>query len=229
MKINTAKACGCGSSNHKACPPMPACDVVDSRSTGCNIDYHNTTGTEQRVILRDIHLTIPVEADIKLPSFAKEIKEIRKNVHLTQCKATRIIGSTTSVNLFVEGFVHKNIQFTESCNGYLKDFSVNVPFRCFQIATLMTPATTARPSSKNSTMNELRELAPNHMEADRCNFGSQTFEILNEPIECKLLETRVNQWDITKNFDNWGRFNKITEKMTVLVDIRLTQLQPRTP
>ncbi|RLL46739.1 hypothetical protein D8M04_05915 [Oceanobacillus piezotolerans] len=227
MKINTGKPCG--SSNHKECPPMLACDVAESRSTGCEIIEFDTTGFERIVVLRDLRLTIPVEADIKLPSFATDIKEIRKNVHLTQCKATRIIGTDEkarrTVNLFVEGFVHKNIQFVEDCHGFVKDFIVNVPFRCFHTVELKTPASPAFASNKNSTNNELRELAPNKMEADRCNFGSQTEELFNEPIECKLDEAKINQWDIIRNFDNWGRFNKITEKMSITLDLRLTQKQ----
>ncbi|PAV30530.1 hypothetical protein CIL05_05360 [Virgibacillus profundi] len=220
MKKNT----GCGN-GHNSCPPMPVSDVAKSRSIGCEINDRPLSGYERTVILDELRLSIPTEAEIKLPSYAREIKEIRKNVHLTQCKVVQEIEDANDVTLFVEGYVHKNIQYAESSNGWVRDYSVNVPFRCYEPLNLRRSATTPLGSSKNSSTNELRELASNGMEADRCNFGSQTFENYNEPIHCKLISSRVDQWDITNNFDNWGRFNEITEKMKVRLDITLTQKQ----
>jgi hypothetical protein len=222
--------CGCGKGHghghdsHK-CPPLHTCDVAKSKSTGCDVTANAPNDIEQNVILADLNLSIPVEAHIKLPTFARDIKEIRKNVHLTQCKVVPTAFDPTRVTLFVEGYVHKNIQYSEFCHGYLKDYSVNVPFKCYETIDLTNPANTPFPSSKNSTARELRQLAKNKMEADRCNFGSQTFEFYNNPIDCRLQFSFVDQWDILHNFDKWGRFNKITEKMNVTLSLLLTQKQ----
>ena len=55
--------------------------------------------------------------------------------------------------------------------------------------------------------------------------GSETFETFNEPIECKILGTKIREIDLLKDFDNWGRFNTITEKAEIRLFIRLSQMQ----
>jgi hypothetical protein len=229
LKKNTG--CGCGGHNdhngHKGCPPQPACDTVKSKSLFCDSEQFALPGTlEERVVLGDVLIQTLAEAHINLPTFASDIKHIRKNVSLTQCKALPVTGNPNFVKLFVEGIVHKNIQYVEDCSGVVKDYSVNVPFSCFQQVQLASPLLFpfGEFSVKNNVL-ERRELAKDGMGADRCNFGSLTFEINNEPIKCKLLASAVNQWDILQNFDNWGRFDEITEKMEVILVIKLTQLQ----
>lgn len=222
---------GCGCSSHGKCPPMQACDIAKTHDHFCTQGpLQNINDFERTVILADVPLTINVEADIKLPTFANDIKHIRKNVHLTQCQAIPVFfpnspGLTDSLNLYIEGYVHKNIQYSEGCSGNIKDHSVNVPFKCYQPVTGLFhfPFFT----SQKDNILEIRDLAKDGMGSDRCSFGSITFENLNEPIECKLLRARVTQMDFPKNFDPWGRFEKITEKVTVDLVVRLTQIQRR--
>jgi hypothetical protein len=231
LKKNTG--CGCGGHNdlngHKGCPPQPACDTVKSKSLFCdseNFASPGGEGVEERVILGDVLIQTLAEAHISLPTFASDIKHIRKKVQLTQCTALPVTGNPLFVKLFVEGFVHKNIQYVEDCSGVVKDYSVNVPFSCFQQVQLTRPLEFpfGEFSVKNNVF-ERREIAKDGMGADRCNFGSLTFEVNNEPVKCKLLASAVNQWDILQDFDNWGRFQQITEKMEVILVIKLTQLQ----
>ena len=227
MKKNT----GCDCHNHHDCPPGRACDTVKSKVGVTEVTPFTLSGeTEETVVLADVLLQTQVEAEIELPTFAREIKNIRKNIRLTQCKAlpNSLDPTGFSVKLMVEGVVHKNIQFVEDCNGSLKDFAVDVPFRFFQQVQLENKVINALGefSSKNSNVFERREIADNGMEADPCISGSLTFEVFNEPVQCKLLATSINEWDIFKNHDNWGRFNKITEKMDINLAIKLTQKQP---
>jgi len=221
---------GCDCNSHHVCPSGMTCDTVKSKVGETNVTpIALSSETEETVVLADVLLQTQVEADIKLPTFAREIKNIRKNIRLTQCKAlpNSLDPSGFSVKLMVEGVVHKNIQYVEDCDGCLKDFAVDVPFRFFQQVNLENPVVNAfgEFSSKNSGNFERREIAGNGMEADRCITGSLTFEVFNEPVQCKLLATSINEWDIFKNHDNWGRFNKITEKMDINVAIKLTQKQ----
>ncbi|CAM4259939.1 CsxC family protein [Lederbergia lenta] len=223
MKQNT----NCGSGSHKECPPQKACDQVKSNTLFSEAEQFATPGAlEETVVLGDVLIQSLTEAHIHLPSYATDIKHIRKNVSLTQCKALPVAGNPNFVKLFVEGYVHKNIQYAEDCNGYLRDYSVNVPFKVYQQVELANPLVFpfGEFSVKNNVL-ERRELASDGHGADRCNFGSLTFEINNEPVHCKLLASAVNQWDITNNFDNWGRFNEITEKMEVILVIKLSQKQ----
>jgi hypothetical protein len=228
MKRNTG--CGCNDNHKEDCPRGLQCDKVDSKSGECNVDNFTLSGElEQRVVLADLLVQIPVEADIKLPTFANDIKQIKKNVKLTQCKVIRDAFSPDNLTakLFIQGFVHKNIQYVEDCFGCLKDFSVNVPFKCFQRVRLTQPALFpfGEFSSKSSNLFERRELAKDGHGADDCVIGSRHLEVFTEPIQCKLLFSAIDEWDFLTNHDNWGRFNKITEKMDIVLGIKLFQLQ----
>jgi len=207
---------------------MPKSDFAKSKSGECDIIQTGFDDIEAKVILAEPLLLIPVETDIKLPTYARDIKNIRKDVHLTQCKVLQDLTfvSPNRATLFVEGFVHKNIQYIDSAKGVLKDYNINVPFRCYDRIDLPVPPISPGLTSKDSSTEEYRQLAKNGMEADRCKFGSLTFEELNQPIDCKLLFSAVEEWDILKNFDRWSRFNKITEKINIILGLRITQKQP---
>lgn len=118
MKRNTS--CGCNDHNHHGCPPQPDCDKARSITSDCVAVPFIGGDEETTVVLTDVELQALVEANIKLPSFARDIKQIRKNVKLTQCKAIPAGGNPNAVKLFVEGVVHKNIQFVEDCNGWVR-------------------------------------------------------------------------------------------------------------
>ncbi|WP_313800721.1 CsxC family protein [Cytobacillus sp.] len=230
MRRTNNGCCGQGvaqNSKHEVCPPLPACQEAKSKTLFCEADQFAAADTiEETVVLADVLIQTLSEADVQLPVPARDIKQIRKNVKLTQCKALPVVGNPLLVKLFVEGFVHKNIQFVDSCSGFVRDFNVNVPFKCFQQVELANPvAFPFGEFSVKSNVLERRQLAKDGMGADRCNFGSITFEVNTEPINCKLLASAVNQWDILHNFDQWGRFNKITEKMEVILILKLTQRQ----
>lgn len=225
MKRNT----GCGCNSHDKCPPMQACNTAKTHDHFCEVINTTNTGAEEEiVVIADVTLGINVEADIKLPTPANDIKHIRKNVFLTQCEAIPEapgeLGFSDEISLYIEGYVHKNIQYSEGCSGNIKDFSVNVPFKCYQRITSVEPIATSF-SQKSNQISEIRILAKDGMGSDRCDFGSITFENFNEPIKCKILKAEVIQRDFPKNFDTWGRFNKITEKMHVRLAVRLTQKQ----
>lgn len=222
-------SCGKGHSTGK-CPAMPACDTAKAHAHFCEAGEVTNGGIEETVVLGNVPIQILTEADIYLPSFATDIKVIRKNIHLTQCQAIPFIPTgeateTEIVKLFIEGYIHKNIQYVEDCKGYVKDYSVNVPFKCYTAVTLPEPLPLPEFSSKNSDAREIREIAKDGMAANRCAFGSNTFEFLNEPINCKLVSWDLTEGNYLSHFDRWGRFNKVTEKDDINLVVRLTQLQ----
>lgn len=222
------KNMGHGCDGKHGCQPEPSCDVVKSRSTFCEAEPFVGGVVEERTVIADVLLETLVEADITLPTNAIAIKNIRKNVRLTQCKALSDSANPNAVKLFVEGVVHKNIQYVEECNGCVKDYSVEIPFRCYdRVTPLANPVAFpfGNEFSVKSNVFEVKELDKKGHGADPCTSGSLTFEIYNEPIKCKLLASAVNQWDIIEEKDRWGRFNKITEKMDVFLVLKLTQLQ----
>ena len=224
MRKNTG--CGNGYGHGKKCPPLSS-DVAKSKSLFTASEEFSSDDTEETIILGDVLIQSLTEADFELPSYARAIKNIEKNVSLTQCKAIPVVGNPGYVKLFVEGVVHKNIQYVEDGYGYVKDYSIDIPFKAYDQVELANDVQYPFdfPYSVKDNVLQRRELSKDGMGADRCEFGSLTFEIYNQPIKCKLLASAVNQWDIVHHFDNWGRFNKVTEKMDINLVIKLTQKQ----
>ncbi|PLR97522.1 CsxC family protein [Bacillus sp. T33-2] len=231
MKKNT-----CGCNDKHGCPDLPSCDKADTKHVDCFHDEFppkffadKVPVIDVAVPLSEVCLEADVEAKIHLPTPAREIKHIRKNVSLKQCK---VIPSTLHpkhfVKVFITGVVHKNIQYVEHCSGVLKDHSVDVHFNCHRTIKLFSPVqfpVDDMEFSIKNTVLERRELDKDGHGADRCSSGSLTFELFNEPIECKLIAAAVKEIDILKNFDTWGRFDTIIEKMEVLMLFKIWQKQ----
>lgn len=225
MKRNT----GCNS--HHGCPPQLSCDKAKTIRVDCDSDSFHPYGNKLKfpvadinVALAEVELQVEVESDIELPTAAREIKHMRRNVSLTQCKAIRSAMDYKKVKLYISGVVHKNIQYVEQCSGVLKDYSVDVPFTCSEAVHVFNYPDYEHLSQKN-TVYERRFIDKKGHGADECTSGSFTYEYYNEPIECKLLASFVNDLDLFKDFDNWGRFSRITEKMEVGLFFKLLQKQ----
>lgn len=237
--------CGCGGNSHsrslshkEACPPMMACDVAKTHAEFCGTPTTSGVGGQEiNRLIADVTIPTFLEADISLPSAAFDVKNIRKNVQITQCKAIPVLPpggtavptptTTTAVDLFIEGFVHKNIQFAEGCDGYVRDHSVNVPFRCYQRVMNVGPVNVRGLSQKSSNVQEFRESSADGMGSNRCGFGSRHFEFFNEPINCRILDATIEEFDMARDFDRWGNFKELTEKLSLTFTVRLTQLQFR--
>lgn len=225
MKRNT----GCNSSH--GCPPQLKCDQAKTLRVDCDNNSYPPDGKKLKypvvdvpVPLAEVEVQAEVEADIYLPTAAREIKHMRRNVSLKQCKAIRSKMDPHKVKLFITGVVHKNIQYVESCSGNVKDYSVDVPFSCNQSVYVKNYPDYENLSQKN-TVYERRFIDKHGMGADNCTGGAYTYEYYNEPIECKLLFSFVNDLDLYKDHDAWGRFSRITEKMEVGLFIKLLQEQ----
>ncbi|WP_017473052.1 CsxC family protein [Amphibacillus jilinensis] len=180
------------------------------------------------VVLADAELQALVESEIKLPSQAREIKSIKRNVHITQCKAIPSVipgrGFFPEVKVFVSGYVHKNIQYVDDYKGYVHDYAVNVPFSCNQsFRVFRSPE--EQFSQKSTISNERIYLDKKGHGADHHVSGGASYEFYNEPIECKLLFSVVNDLDLHKDVDQYGRFHKIVEKAEVVLFFKLYQKQ----
>ena len=93
-------------------------------SSGVNIIPDGINGplvVKVPVVLAQRNIQIDVEAEIKLKEPFFEIKRIKKNVVLTQCKLLPISGRIVdgvpiTGKLFISGFVRKNIEYaTADC------------------------------------------------------------------------------------------------------------------
>ncbi|WP_051353090.1 CsxC family protein [Thalassobacillus devorans] len=211
----------------KKCPPGMACDKVKAKSVSCNANGNPSDfDIDVPVVLSEVELQATVEADVHLPTPAREVKAIKKNVSLKQCEAFRSPISETLVKVFITGVVHKNIQYVEACSGNLKDYSVDVPFTCSDDVEVFELVEQDF-SQKSSLTGEYRYLDNHKHGADRCRSGSYTYEYFNEPIECKLLYADIFELDLYKDHDRFGRFNRITEKMDINLLFKLLQTQQR--
>ncbi|UOQ44803.1 hypothetical protein MUN89_02285 [Halobacillus salinarum] len=231
MKKNT------GCSNNYKCPAQLPSNKAKTKSVNCEVIDASLDLTGEipsavdiPVALADVILEADVEADIHLPTPAREIKWIRKNISLKQCKAVPSILDlqNLTVKIFVTGVIHKNIQYVEDTTGFIRDYGVDVAFTCSETVELENPIqypVLGVPFSVKSSVLERRELAYDGHGADLCTDGSLTFEIYNEPISCKLIASAVNEIDLHKDFDSWGRFSKITEKAEVILVFKLLQTQ----
>ena len=66
------------------------------------------------VVLTECTVTITVESSLKLEDVVLEIKHIRKNVYLNQCKLipNSENGKPNTGILFLDGFIRKNIEYS---------------------------------------------------------------------------------------------------------------------
>lgn len=92
------------------------------------------------VVLAELTICFNVNAFIKLPEYALEIKDIKKRLKITQCTLLQ----PTNI-LFIKGFVRKNIDYsTRECSnregvcGEIHHCTVDVPFECSTPVTFTT-------------------------------------------------------------------------------------------
>ncbi|WP_319001907.1 CsxC family protein [Clostridium algoriphilum] len=170
------------------------------------------------VVLGEREIQIDVEAVFKLNEPFFEIKRIKKDVFLTQCKllprsgAIAADGTLISGKLFISGFVRKNIEYaTADCvekeivSGRIAHTTIEVPF------TAVTEVVYAVPPVVNASSGD-----------------STTF---TESPYCELEGVRIFEDDINtdplhhKTNSNVQLYNKVTEKMVIYIRLKVLQLQ----
>ena len=204
------------------------CDLANTTRVDCNSTSLPGGNAFIPVVLGDVELQALVESEYTLPTPAREIKNVRRNVSLNQCRAIASSipsrGFFSQVKVFVSGVIHKNIQYVEDCNGYVRDYSVEVPFSCNQ-SLFVRRAPQGNFSSKSNAANE-RVFSDSHGHGgDHYQSGGSSYEFYNEPIECKLLFSLVNDLDLYQNIDADGNFDQVTEKAEVILIFKLIQNQ----
>jgi hypothetical protein len=213
---------------------LPMCAPIELRKTG-----------PDKVI---ITVSIPTESIITFPTNVLEIKKIRKNLKITQCRFFNCVPPSPCIphdtpKLFLGGFVRKDIQFSEATHqtattveGTIRDFVVDIPISCVidlgkhlifppvhfnQEKEYGFSTTTPLPSGFSSKEKMLSS------DLTEFNLVSQNF--LNLLPSCELLFFQINEMDDALDrvplqggpFEE-GVFRTLQEKMVVLIQIRLT-------
>ena len=199
------------------------------------------------VVLTECSITLTIQSSLKLEDDVLEIKHVRKNVSLNQCKLIPNSGNdkpNTGI-LFLAGFIRSNIEYsTKECNdkevlrGKLKHATVNDPFECTTRVTFNTP-----PKFKATTSQDEVEILNTSIEV--CNtyekeitgrdIREQSFrsiEFFNEKVFCELISAEFVESDILDNLKNKEfkspleqTFHDITEKVVLFLTIELLQNQ----
>ncbi|MDR3539827.1 MAG: hypothetical protein P4L69_02500 [Desulfosporosinus sp.] len=218
---------------------LPMCTPLELRKTG--------PGT----LL--ISVSIPAEAIITLPTKALEIKMIRKNLKITQCRFFNCIPPVPGVphdtpKLFIGGFVRKDIQYSEvvrqtatTVEGIIKDFVVDIPISCvvdlgkhFKFPPIHFNQQTEYGFSRSTPLSSGLSSKEQMHSGGLTEFNIVSQEYLNSLPFCELIFSQINEMDTALDcmplqggpFEE-GVFSTLQEKMIVIIQIRLT-FQPNT-
>ncbi|MEQ8156608.1 MAG: CsxC family protein [Clostridiaceae bacterium] len=198
------------------------------------------------VVLTEFTVSITVESLLKLDAIL-EIKRIRKNVFLNQCKLipNSENGNPNTGILFLDGFIRKNIEYAAKEHndkgvpcGKVKHTTIKVPFKCATRVTFKTP-----PKFKTTTPETEVEILETSIKVcdpceesiigrDICQQNFKTIEFFNEKVFCELISAEIVESDILEKPTNeeckspFDRtFHHITEKVVLFLTIKLLQNQ----
>ncbi|WP_055666982.1 CsxC family protein [Desnuesiella massiliensis] len=200
------------------------------------------------VVLAEKEIQIDIEASIELKEKFFEIKRIKKDIFLTQCRllptAGRrdpVTGRLISGKLFIEGFVLKNIEFaTADCShdhvvsGDIKHTTAKIPFRCVTEVFFVTqPQVTRRINSVETNFFCEREHDCKHCKdeeigRDLCETDREETVFFDEKPFCELVSARFIEADINRepeHKDGTRVFEKLVEKLVVFLTVKVLQKQ----
>lgn len=205
--------------------------VVDSYSLGecSNTCPPHFPHYKVPVVLSEFTVQIDSESKIRLCEPAIEIKRIKKNVFLNQC---RLIPGTCKV--FLSGYVRKNIEYAtmDCCTnsgicGDVKHTTVHVPFHCMtELKNLRTPQL-----QFNEPVEELEYWDEKCMGRDLKEIDMHSEEYFNEKVYCELVHAKIYEADIVHEHEKLHclpkeiLFETFIEKEVMYLTIKLLQNQ----
>jgi hypothetical protein len=201
------------------------------------------------VVLGETTVQIDLDSIIEFPEPVLEIKKIKKNLKLVQC---RLLLPTNK--LFLKGFVRKNIQYAtpkaggkDFVSSSIRSLTVDVPFQAVtQIDFLSKPAFQAGPKTtefeyfKSSPLPHGFASKEKLLSADLSEYNQISGEYFNELPYCELISSQFIEMDEALNrkmgtvyshdeeicapFEE-GTFTKIEEKMVIEFSLKVLQNQ----
>jgi hypothetical protein len=168
-----------------------------SEGEGPSEDTYQMGIAKVPVVIGAFTVQINMESKIKLPEPALEIKRIKKNVFLTQC---RVIEGARKV--FLKGFVRKNIEYAtidgitpKGICGDIKHVTIHVPFQCTaEVKDLRVEETSPSPFSIEINYFDEENLGINRKEQDF--ISSESF---NEKVYLELEHSSIYEADIIED------------------------------
>lgn len=198
------------------------------------------------VRVASVNINHPLTDSIVIPEGFYSIKGISRRLVLNQCYIVPI--SATNGQLFVEGYILKNVQYAtpsagqdpsnlcEDCvvmrNDY-KDLTAKINFN-FSVninlnnANIVTPVTDTERAILKDCMKPCDKGTLSESDCER--LFSQTV-VLQEPFSCELDRYTINEAVISKNncaLTNRDLFDTVVEKLNLNLVISIFQLRPVT-
>jgi len=248
--LTDQKQCPCSSRHQwtQAAPFTPAWVQITSSTTKCN--QEDKTVNQNPVFPSNaalpmctplklkktgpctmlVTVSIPAESMITLPTKALQIKMIRKNLKITQCRFFNCVPPPPGIphdtpKLFLVGSVRKDIQYSEAVRqtattveGTVKDFVVDIPISYVVDLGKRFIFPPSGFSSKDRMLS-----------SDLTEFNLVSQSILNSLPTYELLFYQINEMDdaldrvpLQGGPIAEGIFSTLQEKMIVLIQIRLT-------
>jgi hypothetical protein len=201
------------------------------------------------VILAVTNITIPIEANITFDQRVMEIKEIKKNLFLTQSRLVPFSSSCVDPNsgvLFIAGFIKKNIEYkTQTCTtaratsvcGDIRHCTVEMPFNfttriTFLRSPIFTEKTTTREVEFFTETPKVYDVYEDPVIGrDPCEQSSVFTEVFNEkpfvePVKATFIEVDIHNNPILScEIPEEQTFTEITEKSTVNLTLKVLQKQ----
>ncbi|WP_096186486.1 CsxC family protein [Evansella halocellulosilytica] len=202
------------------------------------------------VVLAETTVQIDLNTTIKFPEPVLEIKDIKKNLKLTQC---RLLLPTKK--LFLSGFVRKNIQYASPKYGSphsvisnIRSITKDVPFSAVaEVDFIKEPKFSVQPDRNEFTFFTTSPLPKGFaqkeelMSGDLSQFDQISGENFNELPFCELVSSRFFEMDsaldrkmgkvsnhrgecIQAPFEE-GTFTSVEEKMVLELTLKVLQNQ----
>jgi hypothetical protein len=174
------------------------------------------------VVLAERTISTNLVANIKFPEPVLEIKDIKKQVKIVQCKLllpgvpagdAAAAFAARGISLFLKGFVRKNIQYASPCpnssehcvSSEIRSLTADVPFECvtrLDADDFLTPPQLPF----NNTRSEFdffraRDLGHGHPEKDKLlgsdlsQFHQISTQFYNQFPYCELVSSNIIEWD----------------------------------
>ncbi|MBU9723602.1 MULTISPECIES: CsxC family protein [Bacillaceae] len=212
--------------------------------------HHEDTHVKVPVVLGEENVQIDLTTKINFPDPVLEIKDIKKNIKVTQC---RLLLPTKK--LFLKGFIRKNIQYATPVEGSkkqvvsdIRSLTIDVPFeKVVEVKYENKPIFSTHPQDSEFTFFTKSPLPDGFsskddlLSADLSEFDQISGEEFNELPKCQLISSRFIEYDesldrkmgrviskggkeIEAPFEE-GTFRTMEEKMVVELRIKILQKQ----
>jgi len=178
-----------------------------------------------------VTVSIPAESIFTLPTKALEIKMIRKNLKIAQCRYFNSFPPVPGIphdppKLFVGGIVRKDVQYSEAIHqtattveGVIKDFVIDIPFTCVIDLCNLHAMSPIRFSQRQEY----------EFSCETTEFNVVSQQHLNALPNCELIFSQINEMDdaldrvpLAGGPCEEGVFKTLQEKMVILIQLKLT-------